>query len=79
MKIKIQKPYCISTRHTQSYPRVSFVNYFKCRWILSDKPYMTENVFARPSYDPRGQNENSVSVLSAIHALSHPRVSVVYF
>ena len=36
MKIKTQKPYCISTRHTQSYHRVSFFYYLKFRWSLSE-------------------------------------------
>ena len=57
MKIKIQKPYCTSTRHTLSYPRVSFVYYLKFRWSLSDKPYTTENVIFPPSYDPRSPYE----------------------
>ena len=30
-KMKITKPYCTSTRHSQSYPRVSFVYSMKCR------------------------------------------------
>ena len=28
--------------------------FLKWRWSSSDKPYMTENVIVRPSYDPRG-------------------------
>ena len=54
MKIKIQKPYCTSTRHILSYPRVSFVYYLKFRWSSSDKPYTSENVIFPPLYDPRG-------------------------
>ena len=63
MKIKIQKPYCISTRYIHSYPLASFVYYLKCRWSSSEKSYMTENVIVRPSYDPRGQNVNFESLL----------------
>ena len=54
MKIGIQRPYCTSTRHTLSCPRVSFVYYFKFRWNSSDKPYTTKNVISPPSYDPTG-------------------------
>ena len=35
----------------------SFVYYLNCRWSSSDKPYMTENVILRPSYEPRGQKQ----------------------
>ena len=45
MKMKIPKPCCSSTRHTQSYPRVSFVFSGKCRWSSSDNPYMTKTSF----------------------------------
>ena len=58
MNITIQKPYCTSTRYSQSYPRASVVFSLKCRRSSSEIPYMTENVI-RPSYEPRGQNENS--------------------
>ena len=51
---KNQKPYCTSTRHTLSYPRVSFFYYLKFRWSSNDNPYTTENVIFPPSYDPRG-------------------------
>ena len=38
-----------------------------------------KKVIVRPSFDPRGQNENSKSLLqSTRHAHSYPRVSVVY-
>ena len=63
MKIKFQKPYCTSTRHTQSYPRVSIDYYMKCRWSSSDKPFKTEIWIYRPSFNPRGHNENSESLL----------------
>ena len=67
MKIKILKPYCTSTRHSQLlYTIVSFVYSLKCRWSSSDEPYMTENenVIDRPSYDPWG------------HAQLYPGVSM---
>ena len=38
-KIKIPNPYCTSTRHDQSYPRVSIVCFWKCRCSSSDKLY----------------------------------------
>ena len=63
MKIKIPKHYCASTRHIQSFPRVSFVYSEKWRWSSIDKPYVTENVIVRSSYDPLGQNKNSESLL----------------
>ena len=64
MKIKIKKKtYCTSTRQTLSYNGALIVCYLKCRWSSSDKGYMTENLIFRPSYDSRGQNENSVSLL----------------
>ena len=63
MKIKFQKPHCTSTRHTQSYPRVSIDYYMKCRWSSSDKPFKTEIWKYRPSFNPRGHNENSESLL----------------
>ena len=55
MKIKNQKPYCTSTKHTQSYPRVSFVYYLTFKWSSSDKPCMTEDIIVRPSCDPKGK------------------------
>ena len=36
VKLKIPKPYCTSTRHFQSYPRVSFVYSLNCRQSSSD-------------------------------------------
>ena len=50
MKIKIQKPYCTSTRHTLSYARVSFVYYLNLDGVQVTRfgkqasffdPYMT--------------------------------------
>ena len=35
-KMKIPKPHCTSTSHSQSYPRVSFVYSMKCRQSSSD-------------------------------------------
>ena len=78
IKIKIQKRYCTSTRHTQSYPRVSLVYYLKCKWSWSDKPYMTENVIVRPSFDPWRQNIQNPYCTSAGHAKSYHRVSFDY-
>ena len=36
IKLKFWSFNCTSTRHTQSYPRVSFVNFLKCRQSSSD-------------------------------------------
>ena len=38
-KIKIPKPHCTSTSHSQSYPRVSFVYSMKCRQSSSDNSF----------------------------------------
>lgn len=44
--MKISKPYCTSTRHTQSYTRVSFVNFTTKRhfWLLID--HLEKNEYA---------------------------------
>ena len=38
-KMKIPNPYCTFARHVQSYPRVSIVYSWKCRWRSGDKLY----------------------------------------
>ena len=37
--MEIPNPNCSSTRHAQSYPRVSVVYFWKCRCSSSDKLY----------------------------------------
>ena len=66
MKIKIQIPYCTSTRHTQSYPRVSFVYFSKCRWSLSYKACMTEK-----------KNENSRTLLCICKTLPTRSLNII--
>ena len=79
MKIEIQKPYCTSTRHTQSYPRVSFDYFMKCRWISSDKPFMTKQSFIDPHMTPGDKMKiPNPYCKSARHVQSYPRVSFVY-
>ena len=59
IKITIQKPYCISTRYTQSY-------YLSTIWNV-DGVQVTgliwQKTFLDPQYDPRGQNVYSESLL----------------
>ena len=50
-KMKIPKPYCASTGHGQSFPRISVVFFLNCWWSLSDKNTF-ENVIFRPLFDP---------------------------
>ena len=50
-KLKIPKPYCKSTRHTQSYPRVSFVYSMKCRQSSCDNNF-TKNIIFGPLFTP---------------------------
>ena len=79
VKIKIQKAFCTSTRHTPSYLRASFVYYLKCRWSSSDKPFMIEKVIVQSSYDFRGKMKMpNPYCKSARHAHSYPGVSIVY-
>ena len=59
---KIPKPYCTSTGHGQSSPRISLVFFLKCWRSLNDKTTL-ENVNFRPLFDPRGQNENFETLL----------------
>ena len=42
-KMKIPKPYCICTRLTLKYPRVSFLKSLKCRWSSSDKLFFRKD------------------------------------
>ena len=79
MKIIIQKPYCTSTGHFLSYPRVSFVCILKCRWSSSNKPYMTEKVIFDPHMIPRGKMKiPKPYCTSTRHSQSYPSVSFVY-
>ena len=76
IKIKIQN----LIAYLQDIPNhiVSFAFHLKCRWSSSYKPYKTENVIVRPSYDPRGQKCKFRCGTSARHAQSYPSVSIVY-
>ena len=67
-EINISKP-----KAQHQYPSVSYVYSEKCRRNSIDKPYMTENVIVRPSFEPRGkwkfQNQYCTS---ARHVQSYP-------
>ena len=56
-KMKIPKPYCTSTRHSQSNQRVSIVYYMKCRQNSSDNNF-TKNVIFWPLIDPSLTKKN---------------------
>ena len=76
---KIQKPYCTSTRHTLSYPKVSFV-YYLFRWSSIDKPYTTENVIFHLHMTPGGKMKIPNPYFTSIrHAQSYLRVSIISF
>ena len=81
IKLKIQKPYCTSERHTLSYPRVSFAYYFmKFRWSFSGKPYTIEKVIFPPHMTQGSKMKiPNPYCTSTRHAQSYPRVSIVYF
>ena len=63
-KMKIPKPFCTSTRHFQSYPRVSFVYSIKC---IDRVPVTTtspkRHFLALMVIDPWGKIENSKPLL----------------
>ena len=61
-KLKALKTYCASTRHTHSYPRVSFVYFIKCRQSSCDNNF-TKNVIFWSLIDPSGKYENSKTLL----------------
>ena len=79
-KMKIPYPYCTSAGHDQSYPRVSIVYSWKCRWSSSDKLYRKiETSFFDP--DLIHQDKMKISkpyCTSTRHTQSYPRVSFVY-
>ena len=62
-KTKIPKPYCTSTRHTQSYTRVSFAYFMKCRQSSNNKN-CTKNIIFGPIFDPWAKNENSKNLIA---------------
>ena len=62
-KMKIPKPFCTSSRHFQSYPRVSFVYSIKCRQSSSDNNFTKTSFLALTVIDPWGKIENSKPLL----------------
>lgn len=54
--VKIPKPYCTSTGHIQSYPRVSFVYSWKCRQSYNDNNF-TKTSFSGPKLNPRAKTK----------------------
>ena len=77
-KMKIPEPYCTSsTRHTQSYPRVSFVISMNCTQSSSDKN------FTKTFFGPYVAPGAKMKILrpycaSARHAQSDPRIYFGY-
>ena len=76
-KMKIPNPYCTSTRHDQSYPRVSIVCFRKCRCSSSDKLYRKkEKLFFDPHLTPRDKMKIPKPYCASTgHGQSSPRIS----
>ena len=73
-KMKILKPYCTSTRHTKSYPRVSFVYSMKYRQSSSDTN-VTKSGISWPLFDPWAKHKIlKPYCASARHVQSDPRI-----
>ena len=80
-KMKIPNPYCTSTRHAQSYPRVPIVYFWKCRCSSSDKLYRKqEKSFFDPHLTPRGKMKIPKPYCASTgHGQSSLRISLVFF
>ena len=76
-KMKIPNPYCTSTRHVQSYPRVLIIYFWKCRCSLSDKLHRKkEKSFFDPRLTPRDKMKIPKPYCASTgHGQSSPRIS----
>ena len=77
--MKIPNPYCASTRHAQSDPRISFTDDLKCRRSSSDKKFFgrthrgNNKILSLESADIIKKSDSTVCFLRLLHdsSLSH--------